>query len=87
MKFRKRPVVVEAIRFDGFNFDDIVEMGFVDLEEEGPADEFTPGVLIVETLEGDMTAKAGDWIVKGTEGELYPVAGSIFDTIYEPVDE
>ena len=39
----------------------------------------------VETLEGIMKGKAGDYLVKGTQGELYPVKKNIFETIYEMV--
>jgi hypothetical protein len=40
----------------------------------------------IETLEGIMTASAGDWIVKGIHGEKYPVKPDIFQKTYEPLD-
>ena len=42
--------------------------------------------LIVETLEGDMRAQIGDWIIKGTKGEYYPCKDDVFRKKYEPVD-
>ncbi len=41
---------------------------------------------IVKTLEGDMLASKGDWLIKGIEGELYPCKDSVFRKKYEPVD-
>ena len=57
--FRKKPVVIEAVR--------------------------TYEPVVVETLEGDMQAQAGDWIIKGVKGELYPCKDDIFRQTYEPV--
>ena len=42
--------------------------------------------LDIETLEGTMRADAGDWIIRGVEGELYPCKPSIFDQTYEPLN-
>lgn len=43
------------------------------------------GFLIVETLEGAMKGNAGDWLIRGTKGELYPCKPDIFAQIYERV--
>lgn len=41
----------------------------------------------IETLEGRMQAKAGDWLIKGVKGELYPVRRDIFEETYEIISE
>lgn len=75
MKYRKKPVVIEAIQFDGTNHDDIVEF----------CGGFTRDAII-STLEGDMTAQPGDWIIKGVQGEYYPCKPDIFAATYEAVE-
>jgi len=45
------------------------------------------GPLLIHTLEGDMMAQEGDWIIKGVKGEFYPCKPDIFAATYEPVDE
>jgi hypothetical protein len=45
------------------------------------------GTLDIPTLEGTMTARAGDWIIKGIKGEFYPVKPDIFLATYEAVDD
>lgn len=42
--------------------------------------------LLIKTLEGEMMADPGDWIIKGIKGELYPCKPDIFAATYEPVD-
>src|SRR5438105_4286987 len=44
------------------------------------------GPLVIHTLEGDMTAQEGDWIIKGVKGEFYPCKPDIFAATYEPVE-
>ena len=43
--------------------------------------------MVIHTLEGDMTAQAGDWIITGVNGEKYPCKPDIFEKSYEPVEE
>jgi hypothetical protein len=79
--YRKKPVIVEAERFDGTNAPRIAEMfGWKYTGEEEPAD-----ALIVETLNGDVTAEIGDWVIKGVVGEPYPCRNDVFEATYEPV--
>lgn len=47
----------------------------------------TPKELVIITLEGPLRAEPGDWIITGVTGEQYPCKPSIFEKIYEPVDE
>ena len=82
-KFRKRPVVIEALQWTGRNFKDM--QAFIgEFEDEGP---YLMGPLVIETLEGDMKAQPGDWIIKGVAGECYPCKPDIFAATYEPVEE
>ena len=79
MKFREKPVVVDAIRFTGRNDRDC--MGFCPIAVDPP--ENKPS-LVIPTLEGDMRVDVGDWIIKGVAGEFYPCKPEIFDKTYEP---
>lgn len=83
-RFRKRPVEVEAVQFTGPNWRECCRFigapTFDDDETLGDPDE-----LYIDTLEGMMTASLGDWIVRGVQGEHYPVKPDIFEETYEPV--
>jgi len=78
VKFRKKPVVIEAVQFTGRN--DAEVMAFcpiaVDPEDRGPS-------LIIPTLEGNHKALPGDWIIKGVKGEFYPCKPDIFAATYD----
>ena len=80
MKYRKKPVVVEAVQYTGSNFSTIKE--FADGCDRRVAMAFDDEVMI-RTLEGDMIARPGDWIIKGVHGELYPCKPDIFAETYE----
>lgn len=79
-KFRKKPVVIEAIQLTRESFTDCVKfMG----DKIGEYDK--PECYIeIPTLEGDMAAYRGDWIIKGIQGEFYPCKPDIFEQTYEP---
>jgi len=77
-KYRKRPVVIEAIQFTG-NFGEIEAFCGGDAENRG-------GELIVATAEGPLHASRGDWIIKGVKGEFYPCKPDIFEATYELVE-
>jgi hypothetical protein len=77
VKYRKKPVIIEAIQFTGDNFDDIKKT-FPDLKAK-----MVGGFLIIPTLEGDMKAVTTDFIIKGTAGEFYPCKSPIFYNLYE----
>lgn len=92
-KYRKRPVVIEAVEFKGFN----KENGSVmfDITPTWLTDEFGQNIvffdeedtLTIKTLEGDHTARIGDYIIRGVHGELYPCKPEIFHKTYEKVSE
>lgn len=82
MKFRKKPVVIEAVQFTGKNPRTVFEwMG----KPDGDAGYIQDKELFIETLEGVMTAKPGDWIIRGVKGEFYPCKPDIFEATYEAV--
>jgi len=80
MKFRKKPIVIDAIQWNGGNLSEVATLGGAREYEQ----EFTEDYLIIHTLEGDMKADKGDWIIKGVSGELYPCKPDIFEKTYEP---
>ena len=93
-KYRKKPVIIEAMQFNGTNAYDIKQ--FV-------GDSFTyyindcawqvgkgiPHIVnpTIHTLEGDMEVSKGDYIIKGVNGEFYPCKPDIFDKTYEKVED
>ena len=87
-KFRKKPVVIEAVQFLA---DDIGKvLRFLTMDGSWPVlahDERGYLVIKIPTLEGEVTADLGDWIIKGVAGEFYPCKPSIFEATYEPVEE
>ena len=81
-KYRRLPNVIDAIQWHGDNAGEIVHfLGPETPYTYNPADH----TFLIKTLEGDMTAPAGDWIIKGVQGEFYPCKPDIFPQIYEPV--
>jgi hypothetical protein len=87
-KFRKKPVVIEAIQFTGSfaNFDQISDFVGQDIAANSDGDK-TVMELFIETLEGTHKAVTGDWIIKGVEGEFYPCKPSIFAATYDEINE
>ena len=81
-KFRKKPVVIEAMQYDGHNATAV--MAWAKLPEI--SEDFTGGIEI-KTLEGTMRADPGDWVIRGVKGELYPCKPDIFAATYEPAGE
>lgn len=79
-KFRKKPVVIEALQWTGENAAEVTAFrgGACLFDADGP---------IIETLEGNMKAMPGDWIIKGVKGEFYPCKPDIFAATYEAVNE
>lgn len=82
-KYRKKPVVIDAVQFDGtldgaYRIQDIYHTIGVETSDKGVR-------LLILTLEGRMTAEQGDWIICGIKGELYPCKPDIFEATYELV--
>lgn len=82
MKFRKKPLVIEAVQITKVIDKDTVPEWFEEAIDSGVIDLYgLPGGMAaakVFTLEGDMVASEGDWIIRGIEGELYPCKPGIF---------
>lgn len=93
-KYRKKPVVVEAVRWTGSNLEEIRNFVGSDLIEEcvelfdikRTLKEMLVDIAI-DTLEGTMRVDYGDYIIKGVKGELYPCKPDIFLKTYEEVIE
>lgn len=86
-KFRKKPVVVAAVQLRWDTWSEMCE--FASVSPDGPhgVPDFAPEIaMVIPTLEGEMTARENDWIIRGVQGELYPCKPDIFATTYEPVD-
>lgn len=76
-KYRKKPIEVEAVLFDGHNYGDVLNL------RGSCRTMLVDGKVGIETLEGTMTANPGDYIIKGVAGELYPCKPEIFLNTYE----
>jgi hypothetical protein len=97
MKYRKLPVVIEAFKWTGDQDQtedplwiiDAIKTGIVRFIKGGYESEFSgrsyysPGYMIIKTLEGEMKANIGDYIIKGVKGEIYPCKPDIFEATYE----
>lgn len=89
MKFRKKPVVIEAINVD-------TALVFIRKDQQHVLSDWlrkalekgvvtlTDDSLYIRTLEGVMKASVGDWIICGVQGEIYPCKPDIFAATYEP---
>lgn len=95
MKFRKKPVVIEAIRWDGENLAEVLsftgksprfEEWFSSFDEYAAHVSSDDNKFKVFTPEGAMEANVGDWIIRGVRGEHYPCKPDIFAATYEAAE-
>ncbi len=82
LRYIKKPIPVEAIQWTGNNFPEMRAFmhdahTFITMHNE----------LVIPTLEGEMRAAVGSYIVRGIEGEYYPCRQDIFEKTYEPMEE
>lgn len=89
MRFRKKPIVIDAVQFDGTE-ESILKIMQLNRPVGGgasrPVDVDHGGkTLFIHTLEGKMEASLNDWIIRGVKGELYPCKPDIFEATYERV--
>lgn len=82
MKYRKKPVEVEAVQFNT-----VEDLAFITDFRTRLISNGNEMALEIPTLEGTMVANIGDWIIKGIAGEFYPVRNDIFEETYEKVEE
>jgi len=83
MKYVKKPIIIEAIQWDGMNGNDVVDF-CCDARLKNNDNGLT---LSIPTLEGDMIANWNDWIIKGINCEFYPCKPDIFEKTYSVYDE
>ena len=97
-RYRKLPVVIEAVQFDGTDKGLSSVIRFIGGAENGTpvnagvywsrdSKDFIKWEFQFKTLEGTMTASPGDWIIKGVRGEFYPCKPDIFAATYEVVED
>lgn len=101
MKFRKKPVVIEAMQLEWGEWNEMCQFAnvgrladgrpegcFIDENGERLPDGQTSERmgLLIPTLEGLMLGRHGDWIIRGVKGELYPCKPDIFEATYEPAE-
>ena len=95
-KYRKKPVIIEAIQWNGENHREMFDFlsnyektnDFMSTSGENfyIDHEKTKGGLIIRTLEGEHIATIGDFIIKGVNGEFYPCKSDIFEKTYEKAE-
>jgi hypothetical protein len=81
-RYRKKPVVIEAVQWTGDNIDELFKLEDFKLNYT-----LVNGILGVYSLEGVMWASVGDYIIKGVRGEFYPCKPDIFKETYEEVTD
>lgn len=88
-KFRKKPVVIEAVQLTADNLEALsewsggaVRLGVKSTNSQGVVTRLRAAI---DTLEGTMTAEVDDWIIRGVKGEFYPCKPDIFEATYEQV--
>ena len=89
-KFIKKPVVIEAIQFTTNNEPNDVEMtrivDWINAESDMKISSHNGTSIFINTLEGEMRAECGDWIIKGVNKEFYPCKPDIFKKTYDIVE-
>lgn len=99
-KFRKKPVVIEAVQLTWATWNEMCQHAGVGLLSAGKPEgcyvtpegtatnEVTDEIsMVIPTLEGVMLARQNDWVIRGVKGELYPCKPDIFHATYEQVIE
>ncbi len=84
MKYRKKPIVIEAWQYTGGGFVADAPWWVREYRNDGRNVKQMPdNTLLIPTLEGDHTAQVGDWLIEGVKGEVYPCKPDIFEATYE----
>ena len=84
-KFVKKPVVIEAIQYNGINITEVESFVGAKLPSVWLSVEDTQ--LVIPTLEGDMKVSKGDYVIKGIKGEFYPCKPDVFEKTYDVVED
>lgn len=91
MKYKKKPIIIDAIQFNGLNLEEIKEfvgdkLIYDIIDSAWQVGKGRPHILMkIKTLEGDMNVSEKDYIIKGINGEFYPCKPDIFYKTYEEV--
>ena len=83
-RYRKKPVVIEAIRLTPDNLERVEEWCGGSIK--GTALPRSERCIDIQTLEGEMRAEIGDWVIQGVAGEFYPCKHRIFEATYDPAE-
>lgn len=87
MRYRKKPVVIEAIQFTPETRQECIRFcgaRHTAIDDDGVS--YETANLFIDTMEGEMMASPGDWIIRGVKGEFYPCKPDIFEATYEPAE-
>ena len=85
MKYRKKPVVIEAIQLKDDNA--AAPEWLLCAYDSGLCSfDLDQMQIVIKTLEGEMRGNIGDWIIRGLKGELYPCKPDVFAATYEPAE-
>lgn len=86
IKYRKKPVEIEAVHYVHSKVQDAAPI-LRWIRDGGSVADFDPSdaTILIETLEGSMTAQSGDYIIRGVAGEFYTCKPDIFARAYEQV--
>lgn len=84
--FRKKPVEIQAMQWTGENIEALLQFVADDSMYFGMDQYDNITDLFISTLEGDMKANVGDWIIRGLKGEYYPCSNEIFIMSYDKVE-
>jgi hypothetical protein len=92
MRYRKKPVVIEAVQFNGTDYERVLELTGGDyFEMVDPEDRVDDPSIVAQVFDRLHSTWVGvhvdDWIIKGVQGEFYPCKPDIFDATYEPVKD
>lgn len=82
--YRKKPVVIQAFHYDGKNSSNIIDWAGKGIQST--PNHYFDRKLLIETLEGQLTASVGDYIIKGVKGEFYACKPDVFAATYEEVE-
>ena len=78
LQYVKKPAIIKAILFDGKNKNAVLMNELMHWGCDGKGE-----YISIKTLEGEMRARIGDWIIRGVEGEYYPCKDSVFRKTYQ----
>ena len=87
MKYRKKPVVIEAVQWNGEPILFNVPKWLSNAQRSGRIGFITDNIGIIKTLKGNMVLSIGDYIIKDVQGEIYPCNPDIFEATYEKAGE